>query len=359
MTVTHVCVEYTILLWPVCCDILRANPLAVAETVTLKRASEAQRSGAKGRVPGERAETVILKRASSVEISLAATAMVSAGLTVLLYGPGVNLPFYSDDLLQVPWAKVTPLLDAWGLVNPYGHYRPVQSTLWWLAFVLTGDLRPELLHALNLLGHAWCGVLVGMLAGRFINRPRLAPAFLAALFVAFPFGFDAVLWPCALGYPLSVALTLGAILLYLSAHDKASLPHHGVAMVLAALAGFAHEAGVVAGALVVMAELAVASGRFSRWPLAYVLASLVPLVAIIRIVPSHGLTSHHTMEDLAVVQALAHPVAPLAMMARQWGVDPIVAVLWTGAVALSVLACGARRIGQLKLFGFGLGWALA
>lgn len=303
---------------------------------------------------------MILKRASRTQFSLAATAVVSIGLTLLLYGTGVTLPFYSDDLLQVPWAKATPVLDTWGTVNPYEHYRPVQSTLWWLAFLLTGDLRPELLHALNLVGHALCGVLVGMLVARFMDRPRLAAPLATALFVAFPFGFDVVLWPCAFGYPLAVALALGSILLYSSARDNKSLPQHGVAVVLAALAGFAHEAGVVAGALVLMTELAVAKGRFSRWPVAYVAGSLVPLVAIVRIVPSHGLTSHHTLADLAIVaQALAHPVAPLALVTEQWNVDASLAVLWIGAVALVVLAYGAYRIGQLKWFGFGVGWVLA
>ncbi len=306
---------------------------------------------------------MLAKRATPDWASLTSVALValnSAGLTYCLYGSGTALPFYSDDLIQVLWTKATPLVDIWRTVNPYDHFRPVQFTLWRLLYLFTGDLRPDVLHALNLVGHVFCGMLVGLLSARWLGRSRLVPSLVAALFVAFPFGFDAVLWPCALAYQLCVGLSLVAVLLYLSARASRSVPRHVVAIVVTALAGFSLESGVVSGAMILLAEVAIAGRLASRWPLAYLMASAVPLSAVISVAPSLGLSGHHSINDLAVVvQTLAFPVAPLATAVQQFGVDVLVALLSIGLAALLLLVYGAHRDGQLRWLGFGFGWTLA
>ena len=296
---------------------------------------------------------------SSSLIGVALVTLVSAGLTYGVYGSAIALPFYSDDLKQVMWAKATPLFDIWRTVNPYEHYRPFQFTLWRVVYLVTGDLRPDVLHSLNLFSHAICGVLVGLLGARWLARSWLVPSLVAALFVAFPFGFDAVMWSCALSYPLCVGLILAAVLLYLSARATGSWPKQLAALLLVMLAGFSLEAGVVGGVIILTVEVAVGGRVASRWPTAYLGASAVPMIAILAVTPSYGLAAHHSLNDLAmVVQVLSYPVAPLAMVVERYGLDQLAALLMIGAAALAVLTYGACRAGQLRWLGIGLAWVL-
>lgn len=303
-----------------------------------------------------------MKRVAANRGSLIAVALVtfaSAGLTYGIYGSAVALPFYSDDLKQVLWVKATPLPDIWRTVNPYEHYRPFQFTLWRLVYLVTGDLRPDVLHALNLFSHAMCGVLVGLLGARWLTRSWLVPSLVAALFVVFPFGFDAILWPCALSYPLCVGLVLAAVLLYLSARATGSWPKHLVAMFLLVLAGFSLEAGVVGGVIILMVEIAVGGRVVGRWPLSYLGVSAVPLIPIAVVTPSYRLAIQHSVNDLAMVaQVVSFPVAPLAMAGERYGLDKLTSLLMIGAVALAVLTYGAWRAGQLRWLGIGLAWVL-
>ena len=277
--------------------------------------------------------------------------LVSATLTLLLYGGALALPFYSDDLLQVPWVEGTRLVDFWHTVGPYRDYRPLHFTLWRLLYLLTGDLRPGLLHGLNLLGHAACGMLVGLLAARWGGRRWLTASLAAAFFVAFPFAFDAVPWAVGLSYPLATGLALGALLAYLGARGRGSTGRHLAAVALTALAGFSHEGGVAAGPAILLAEwtLLRRGRRSSLWPLAHLVASAVALAAAALArpqgTPLHGLA----WPDLAyngayALQALLFPVAPLAGLLARRGVDPALAM---GVVGLPVLAAmvWVQRVG--------------
>ena len=279
---------------------------------------------------------------------IAAAALVSVALTLLLYGSALSLPLYSDDLLQVPWVERTPLPDLWHTAGPYRDYRPLHFTLWKALYLLTGDLRPALLHGLNLAGHALCGTLVSLLATRWDKRPWLIAPLAAAFFVTFPFACDAVPWAIAFSYPLTTALALGALLAYLRARESGSLPSHLLAVMLTGLAGFAHEGGVVVGVLILLAEFTVCRDdhrRVSRWPLAHLVASALPLLAATLARPQgtalHGLAWPDAFYNAAyALQALAFPVAPLAELLARAGLDPAlatvlvavgVALLWTRA----------------------------
>lgn len=287
-------------------------------------------------------------------------ALVSLGLSLVIYAGGLGLPFYSDDLLQVPWAKSTSLPDIWGSANPYHHYRPLQFTIWHLLYLATGDLSPLLLHALNLLGHAVGGLLLGCLLSREEPWWLVAPL-ASALFVAFPFAFDVVLWPCSFAYPLAVGLTLGAVLVYLRSRRQASwsLGLLGVAMV--ALAGFSHEIGVAAGAAVVWAEICLFRRHSFGWAAANLLASVVPAALVLRFsqVSTRASLGSEWSSDLVVgLQALAYPVAPAATVGRRLGLEPSTSMLWGGILALVVLAWLSHRGQRGRWFWLGLGWGV-
>lgn len=324
-----------------------------------------------GRVTACRLLEAAVRGPGSIVLAL----LGAGGLTLWLYGGAVQLPFYSDDLLQVPWAKATSFVAFWSTLGPYGDYRPVHFIIWRLLYVLTGNLRPALLHGLNLAGHATCGVLVGTLVfsnqRSVVNGQSSAVSLQAwvagALFLLFPFAFDAVLWVSSFSYPLTTALTLGALLLALRAWQGGPGWLHLPALVLVALAGFAYEGGVVAGPAVVLAALTLAqpwSGshmiRYGSCA-AYLAASALPFLCISRLadLPLRLFTGLHPLYGpLMWLQAMAFPVAPLAMAGPRLGLSTLVALTGLGGLTLLALGVWLYRQGRLRWGFFGLGWAV-
>ncbi|MBN1177714.1 MAG: hypothetical protein JXD18_00765, partial [Anaerolineae bacterium] len=285
-------------------------------------------------------------------------------LTLLLYAPTLHMPLYSDDLLQVPWVEATPLLDFWTSVGPYRDYRPLHFTLWKALYLLAGDLSPVALHALNLAGHAACGTLVGLLAARRSRRPGLTAPLAAAFFVSYPFACDAVPWAIAFTYPLTTALALGAVLAYLRARQDAAPARHALAVVLTTLAGFAHEGGVVICAIILGTEWAICrkeSPPVSRWPVAHLVASTLPLVVAAAVRPQgtalHGLAWPDAFQNAATaLQTLAFPAAPLAQIVAGAGVEPALAMVLVGLPVLLSIGWLVRSAAGGRAHLLALGW---
>jgi len=295
----------------------------------------------------------------------AASAIVALAFTALLYGDALTLPLFSDDLVQIPWLESISWRQLWSSASPYGYYRPLWYTLWRLWGGLVGGLHPLGLHALNVVAHALAAWLAGLLAATWIQpavpfEKRTTPACVAtAMFAAFPFSRQAVAWPGALYNPLVSAMAAGALLAY----DRGRRGHGtrwiGLALLLAALAPFSYEAGLLVGPLVILTEgvrwlqrrwLQHRWARGSRWPVAFAGLFLITL-AIWRVVRGTGATGFGLHPpDLRrnagyLVQGLIYPTAPLAQQLAAWqGIDPELS-LWLIAVpTLAVLAwSGLRR----------------
>ncbi|MDH7488453.1 MAG: hypothetical protein QHH80_02965 [Anaerolineae bacterium] len=301
-----------------------------------------------------------------------AAALTAFAFTAALYRHAVGLPFYSDDLLQILWVRATPALDCWRSVSPYGDYRPLQFSLW-KALQVLGILEPAPVHALNLLAHALCGTLVGALAARHAERPVAVAALAAALFAAFPFAVDAVAWASSFSYPLALALALGGVLVGTSGpQSPCRSARYGASLVLVALAGFAHEAGVAVGPAAALSALLLARPRKPWRAMGYLAASVLPLACILRFSPAgtaYSLAGANWGDSAMVaLQALAYPVAPAAQWASRGGLDARAAMALMGLAAVAALAaCAHRRMavagdgkpaGPWPLFVFGLAWAI-
>ncbi len=287
----------------------------------------------------------------------AAIALLTAfALTVVLYGRAIGLPFYSDDLLQVLWVRATPLLDLWRSVSPYGDYRPLHFSLWKL-LDWVGLLTPAVAHGLNLLGHALCGALVGILASRWSRRPVAASALAAALFAAFPFATDAVAWASSLSYPLAVALALGGILLGAGAGWR-----YAAGLALVALAGFAYEPAVMAGPVAFLAVLLTAPRPDVRRAAPYLLAGAVPLACVLHFAPAgtaYSLNVGNWGANLAMaILAAAYPLAPVLTWTHRLGgaVWPLSVAAMAGVAG--ALAWAAVRARQARLLLLGAAWAV-
>ncbi len=287
-------------------------------------------------------------------------ALIAFSLTALIYGSGVHLPYQSDDLLQVPWVAATGLREIWTEVGPYNDYRPLHFTVWKGTQAFTGYPNPLVLHTLNLIGHALCGTLVGVLVTYLKDDAAWWRSTLAAAgFTLFPFAYDNVLWVSALSYPLTLSLTLGALLCYLTARQRPR--RHALGLGLIVLAGLAYEGGVVAGPAVVWMGLTftratVTDLRRHRWRWAYGLASLLPLLAVLRVashVPSRFLQGLHPQyTPLTALQATVFPVAPLAQGFRV----PLTGLLLLGLATLAALGLLAWRGQWWSRYVGSVGW---
>jgi hypothetical protein len=288
-----------------------------------------------------------------------ASAIVALALTALLYGDALALPLFSDDLVQIPWLESISWRELWTSPSPYRYYRPLWYTLWRLWGGLVGGLHPPGLHFLNVAAHSVAAWLTGLLVAGWIGptsslRQRTLPACLAtALFAAFPFSRQAVAWPGALYNPLVSAMAAGALLAYDRGRRGDGTHWIGLALLLAALAPFNYEAGLLIGPLVVLTEgMGWLQRRWSRrswWPLAF--ASLFPItLAIWRAMRGTGVTGFGlNLLDLQrnvsyLVQGLTYPTAPLAQRLAAWrGINPELALWLIALPTLALLAWSGWR----------------
>nr|HID13205.1 hypothetical protein [Anaerolineae bacterium] len=299
-----------------------------------------------------------------------ASALLALALTALLYGDALRLPLFSDDLVQIPWLESISWHELWSSPSPYGYYRPLWYTLWRLWGGLVGGLHPPGLHFLNLVVHFAAAWLAGLLTAAWIRPgagepcPYIPACLATALFAAFPFSRQAVAWPGALYNPLVSAMAAGALLAY----DRGRQGHGkwiGLALLLAALAPFTYEAGLLVGPLVVLTEgvgwLQRRWKRRSWWPMAFVglfLATLVTWRAMRGTgVTGFGLTPPDLRRNAGyLVQGLIYPTAPLAQwLAVRWDLDPE-PTLWLIALpTLALLAWSGLRWNR-GMFWLGAGW---
>ncbi len=284
-------------------------------------------------------------------------ALAALLMTALLYAPALELPLFSDDLLQVPWAKQGTPARFWQSLGPYGDYRPLHFSLWHLV-PGEGAALAFRLHLLNLCWHGLALFLVGLL---LLGEERDGPDALTAMLIAaaFPFAFDGVLWASALAYPMSVALVTMALLLHLRAR-RAGRGLSIAAALLVFLAAFSYEGAVVGGVVLLLAEVVLVRERpFAPQVLGYPALSALAALVIARQAVGEGFRPlwEYLPGNLAAWwEALCFPVAPAARwFGGEGGLLPMVAL---GVAAMAVLGYAAWRSGTGRWLLFGAGWAV-
>jgi hypothetical protein len=298
-------------------------------------------------------------------------AIVALLLGGLLYGDVLSLPLFSDDLVQIPWLESISWRDLWTNPSPYGYYRPLWYTIWRVWGRLAGGLRPPGLHLLNLVAHIAAAWLTGLLAA---NWPRpaasrkeraIASGLASAFFVVFPFSCQAVAWPGAVYNPMVSGMGAAAVLAYDRGRRGTAARSIGVALLLAALAPFCYESGLLVALLLSLVELiGWLRGRWrtpSWWSLAFASLFLITLTLWRAMrgagVVSFGLTPVDLWRNTAyLMQGLAYPLAPLAQRLVDWtAVDPVLA-LWLVALPTGALLTWRAIRRNLDVFLLGLAW---
>ncbi|MFQ6101960.1 MAG: hypothetical protein ACE5OS_12115 [Anaerolineae bacterium] len=311
-----------------------------------------------------------------------ASALVALLLTALLYGDALILPLFSDDLVQIPWLESISWRELWSGPSPYSYYRPLWFTIWHAWGSLFGGLHPPGLHFLSLAAHFVATWLTGLLAAAWIRptTPSFPPhtggetkgggtipaCVASALFAIFPFSRQVVPWASSFSYPLVTGLTLGAVLAYDRARKSMARSWLVLSLMLAGLAPLAHETGILAPVLVLLAEVA---GRLRRrwprpswWPVLY----LVLLGAELALrytaggadVFVHLLTPTDLYRNAGfLTQGLVFPTAPVGQLASAWtGLDPLLALWLVALPTLALLIWSGLRGGQRTSLILSLGW---
>jgi hypothetical protein len=294
--------------------------------------------------------------------------LVAAAITLALYGRSLPLPFYSDDLVQIPWLRQVSWADLWTRVTPYGYYRPLAFALW-----KSLPTSPIVLRSLNLLLHTLAATLVGCLA-IFLPPPckgegapnishqkslggweRWWPGVAAAaFFAAYPFAYQVVPWVSAVFYPLVVVLSVFAVIAYQRARAGGHPGWWAASFAATTLAPLAHENGLLTGLLVALCELFIQERpRRWIWPLIYLAVGALSGAVWWAVRPAGLSTLALDPAGLAqnatfLVQGLSFPLAPLA-----WLFDGAAWAIWAIAlptVALLVWAAGRRGAYALAWF---------
>jgi hypothetical protein len=218
---------------------------------------------------------------------IVASALVALVCTVLLYWDVLTLPLFSDDLVLIPWLESVSWRALWTAPTVYArYYRPVWFALWRVWGALTGGMHPLGLHALNVVAHFVAAWLAGLMAAAWMRPAASEPdpvspaghvipvCLSTALFAAFPFSRQAIAWAGAIYNPLVSAMAAGALLAYDRGRRGEGGHWIGLAFLLAVLASFSYETGVLVAPLLIAAEgmnwLHRRWTRRSWWPLAFV-----------------------------------------------------------------------------------------
>ncbi len=172
-------------------------------------------------------------------------ALFSLIVSLVLYGQVLDLPVYLDDVVHLTAVDSHTLGELFTSSAGLAYYRPLNLAPWKILALLTGGHHPFLIHLVNLSIHILNGWLVGLLGHRVFPGKRYIPWMAMAIYLTFPFSYQAVPWAASLCH-LVVA---GSVIVAMLAADKwwASGRYRFLvaAWIIAIVTPFSHENGVV------------------------------------------------------------------------------------------------------------------
>lgn len=197
---------------------------------------------------------------------------VCVAITALIYGQALTFPFFYDDTYDMSRTEAQSFLSLLGGIDGYAYYRPLPFLLWKALYRIEGFYDPVLFHALALASHILAGWLLYLLVRRLTGSEwAILPAI---LFLAFPFSYQVVPVAGSIFHSLVTLFILATLYFYLLARLSGRWVFMAVSIVMAALALWTHEFGIlVAGYLVLLEGLLWLTHRV-RCPTPWLLAHL-------------------------------------------------------------------------------------
>ena len=308
-----------------------------------------------------------LPRRSFLVAGLLALGVVAA----FVYGPGLGLPFYSDDMYHFRWVETHDAIELLLPSDSFASYRPLPSLVWYLWRHTVGFYSPAGFYALNLLLHVANGWMVFLLSRRLsaASSPARREWFSWAaglVFILYPFSYQAVLWVGSLTHLLGAFLILLAVLLY----DRGRREGWGwmvASWLVGMLAPFANEAGLTVAGLLLLYEWA--APRVSTRATTRVAPTLLLRPALYLavwlgwgargptgLVENLGQADQLLQKAIFFSQGATFPFQFVtAWLADSWGWSVGRAVGWGVIFSLVALGLGYARLGWRRL-GLAGGW---
>jgi hypothetical protein len=330
--------------------------------------------------------------ATSTDPGVARLRLVLALLAVLPFAPSLFHPFFADDSIHLeralalagaPWSGlargwILNAADAAAWWSPPGlavvYFRPLVM-LSFLADATWWGLSAAGFHLTNLLLHAATTVLVHALAVRLLPTPRAALA-AAGLFALHPCHAEAVLWVSGRTDLLAGLGSVAAVVLYVASRRS---PHRrgrrlSGSLIALALALLAKESAVIVPGLLLLYEWGWPDAEPARRRLIgpALAVAVVGAYAGLRLallggvsLPPHPFAHGPGDPDLPAHAVMA-PLLYLADLVLFVPPDPVItgpwwrAHLWLFAalagLAVAALVSSVRRVRDVHLARFGLGW---
>lgn len=287
------------------------------------------------------------------------TMVIVALLAFISYARALHFAFFNDDPTgNFAWLEARSLVQLWTNSEGYGFYRPVAFTLWRGLRVLFGGYHSAAFHGVSLLIHASNTVLIWLLA-RTLGGRRVYAWLVVALFVTFPFNFEAVAYVAALFHPLVTFWILLTLWLYEQAKQTDKRYYLALAHLTIGLGLFSHESGVMIPFILFAWEIGT-----TRHSIPEVFRRVIPffLAPIIFIclwftVPKTGemqlpTLTHVSKNLLPVLQTITYPLLPLVSLQQEETV-----ALWLLGISSAIgLGSVAWWIGRIRLWLFALLW---
>lgn len=282
---------------------------------------------------------------------LHAGVVLAIGLTLALYLNTLSLPFFQDDVIHIRWLSTHSVTDPFLTAENLPTYRPLGESLMKLWWTVLGRHDPAILRLQNILMHALNAMLVALLVLRIDRTKRryVVAGLAAALFAAFPFAYQAVIWVNVFFYPLGTLLLLLAALSYWQARTKGSIRWLLLTWLLCFLAPAEIEWGLMSGAILFGLELVGwLQRRQSRpWLVGPALGLVVNIAFFVtwQIVPKfdYGGGMRVNLESMLQIgtyylQGLIYPSAPLAVpLVGQFGLNDLNAIRLVGLITLVIV----------------------
>jgi hypothetical protein len=296
------------------------------------------------------------------QLSWAVVGLTITGLGMLVYRDTLTLPFYFDDLGIISWMERNTLWGMWGTPGGMSYYRPITFFLRKLIALAMGGYQATVHHAINLATHIVSGLLVAWLAADlWRGKHRQVRVLISgAIFVLFPFSYQAVPFVTALPHTLVAVFVLGAVASYLRATGSGGRIWWVPTVLLAILAPLTHENGLMLVPLLIVME-STRRGQLAwfqqvRRPLPLLIPAGGYLLAWMLVPRKGAVPSIPHLETLFqngiyFLQGVAFPLESLAGLWHRAGIGDMAAAGLVAAVSLSLIVVIQRKRGsRLSLF---------
>jgi hypothetical protein len=298
-------------------------------------------------------------------------ALVICAAGVSLYGYAIHLPYRIDDFVHFRLLTTHTLGDVWAGTSGLAYYRPLPFTLWKIVYWLSGGYPPEIVNGINVVCHIANGLLLCLLVYNHQGRSQRALVIAtscALLFLMYPFSYQAVPWAGSLTHPLVTLLMLGGIMVAIKAHVHRSRVLSIIAIVLAILAPFAHETGVLLAAGLTLYYVTstgpirwreIVARTWPFWVCALLAGMALLLLQIHAGSPDTTLGLESRWQNgVYFLQGFMYPVAPLAirLMALFPGLNDLGSILIVCLPVLLVLVYVFAKLGHVRMMLLAILW---